>query len=178
MANFTLNEGKVKVHTKYDISRTKKMQKLLEKDINTILHTIGKDMVQKLQMYTARYWYNNYTPADYRRTYTFLNSISYTVDGSGVYLYYDFNELKRLENADNWNSHMGFDGEDFSKGLIEFIETGRFSSGKRGSNNNPRYGKRGSYAIEKTIRWLNKYINDDIRYKLKQETGRNIVIGN
>lgn len=149
---------------KYTISRTKELDNLLKKSIREIMDRVGQDTVNKLKVYIKLYWYDRYSPKDYDRTYNLLNSVSYRVKEDSVEIYIDEDKLVHAVQA-GWNQHMSFDGEDFSAGLIEFIENGKFSSGKTGAKSNPKVGK-GSKAIERTTIWLNKYINQEIKKQL------------
>lgn len=157
---------------KYAISRAKEFDKLLKKSASEIMDRIGQDTVNKLKVYIRLYWYDRYSPTDYDRTYSLLNSVSYKVEGNTVKIYIDENKLIHATQS-GWNQHMSFDGEDFSAGLIEFIENGRFDSGKTGTKTNPRIGK-GSKAIEKTLRWLNKYINQEVKRQLSIVLGTKV----
>lgn len=156
---------------KYHITTVKEVEKMLRKNIEGVLKDIGEDTCEKLRVYTKQYWYDRYTPEDYERTYSLLNSISYEIDGMHVHIYYDFDSWEfSKDRADAWGQHVGFDYQDFTEGLIEFVENGKFYSGRLGSHSNPRIGDK-SLAIEKTQRWLDKYLNQQIRKRLERDLG-------
>jgi hypothetical protein len=155
---------------RYTISQSKKIQKLLDKSIMEILHKVGQDTVNKLKVYVNQYWYSRYSPEDYQRTYSFLESVSYEVKKNVVTIKFDTEKFAHA-TTNGWGQHRGFDGDDFNEGLIEFIETGSFSSGKTGSLSNPRIGSNGSRAIEKTRTWLNKHLSDEVKKQVKSKLG-------
>lgn len=147
---------------RYSISQARESERLLKKGIKDICKKVGEDTVHKLQTYIKLYWYDRYSPEDYKRTGDFVDAVGYEIQNeTSVVIYIDFTKIRHRAEYDNWGQHVGFDGNDFTEGLVEFIEDGRFSSGKRGSPNNPRFGK-GSKAIEKTMNWLNKKVNSEI----------------
>lgn len=135
------------------------------------LNKIGKDTVDKLKEYTKKYWYSNYTPSDYQRTYSFLNTIRYRIFPSipRVAIFYDFRLLDHAVNKDGWGTHVGFDGKQFNEGLVQFIENGTFYSGNKGAS--PRAGKGGSGAIEKTEKWLEEYLDKEVKRRLELTIG-------
>lgn len=149
------------------------MEALLKKEIDVILKKIGEDTVNKLKVYVRQYWYNRYTPKDYERTYSFLESISYRIERNTVEIYFDEEKFDHIFVNDGWGVHVGFDGDDFGSGLIEFIENGTFDSGNKGSLTNPRVGDH-SGAIEKTKKWLDKYVKDEVKKQL--QIGLNIKV--
>lgn len=150
---------------RYTISQIKKNAKLLNKDIDTICKKVGEDTVNKLKTYIKLYWYDRYSPEDYERTYSLRNAVSYKIIDQSVYIYIDTNAFIYHKSDNGWGQHIGFDGKDFSEGLMDFVEYGRFTSGKSGSLTNPRIGD-GSGAIEKTMNWLNKKVNTEILKKI------------
>lgn len=150
---------------RYTISQIKKSTKLLNKNIDEICRKVGEDTVNKLKTYIKLYWYDRYSPEDYERTYSLKNAVSYEIENQSVYIYIDTDAFVRHKPDIGWGQHVGFDGRDFSEGLVEFVEYGRFLSGKSGSRTNPRIGD-GSGAIEKTMNWLNKKVNTEIMNKI------------
>ena len=60
---------------KYTISQTKKMEKLLKKDVKEIYKKAAEDIINKLKVFYNQYWANRYSPEDYERTHTFIKSI-------------------------------------------------------------------------------------------------------
>lgn len=160
---------------RYTISQTKKINKLLKKEIGDILEKIAQDVTNKVKVYIRQYWYYNYSPLDYERTFSLLEAVSYQIDRTNQEVYIYIDEQKLIYNVQSgWGQHIGFDGNKFSEGLIEFVENGIFDSGRTGSQNNPKIGK-GSFAIQRTIKWLNKYLKNKITSELKLRFGNNVI---
>ena len=155
----------------YVISRKNRMIKLLEKDLQNILETIAQDTVKKIKVFIRQYWYNRYTPKNYERTESLYNSVRYSIIGKSIYIYFDLDSAKRKEgNRDEWGSYTNFQDDpsftgDFWESMIEYIDTGRFIGGY-GSLNNPRLGD-GINFIDKTERWLNKYLKNKVDKEIK-----------
>lgn len=156
---------------KYSINKAKKIDKLLKGKVGILLETTGQDVVHKIREYLLKYWYGTYTPKNYERTKSLLDSVDYKVSRSYVTVYIkEENFISAVQGTNLWNQHMGFDEEAFGAGLIEFIENGKFDSGKVGSLNNPRIGN-GSHIIKKVNTWLKRYIDKEIKRRLKMEIG-------
>lgn len=156
----------------YRITNAEQLNKLMELPLASLLEEVGKDTVKKLKVFTKQYWYDKYLPEDYKRTYSFLESASYEITGRGgsmkLAVYFDLNKLIYKVDENGWGAHVGFDGEDFTEGMIRFIEDGKFySSGRIGSPCNPRAGKKGAGMIEKTSKWLERYLDTEIKKKIK-----------
>lgn len=154
-----------KRYNSYVLSRTKEMQKLLEKEIEEIVEQIAKDTVKKLKVFVEQYWYRTYVPTQYNRTYSLLDAIDYEISGNIASIYLNEDMLVHDFREENWNAHMSFDGEDFGEEIMYFIENGVYPSGKYGSFHNPRIGD-GSGAIQKTINWLNRYLRRTVSKEL------------
>lgn len=153
----------------YTISKSKEVEKLLQKELKDILETIGKDVSNKVKEYIQRYWYDTYTPENYNRSWSLLKSVTYKVYDDYVEVYIDEDEfVYSLGDGEYWGRHTGFDGEKFGSGLIEFVENGKFNSGKIGSPSNPRVGD-ASRAIKKVNTWLKRYVRNELRRMLKMK---------
>lgn len=163
---------------KYTISQTKKMEKLLKKDVKEIYKKAAEDIINKLKVFYNQYWANRYSPEDYERTHTFVKSIKYeNSSDTDIYIYFDQNELKRIKNVGGWGSYTNFQGdpsftteETFFNSFVEYIETGYFGSNQTGGHitgnwTNPRIGD-GSYFIERTLKWLNRYMQYEVERKI------------
>ena len=112
---------------KYSVSYTKKLNKLLQKPIHNILETTGVDISNKVKEYIQRYWYDTYEPKDYERTKSLLEAVSFKIEGNSVIVYID--EKKFVHSTqEGWSQHRGFDGVNFSEGLIQFVENGVYNS--------------------------------------------------
>lgn len=155
----------------YINSEFDKLVKQSQKSVKDELNKIGKETVAKLKEYTKKYWYDNYSPSDYQRTYSFLKTIKYRIFPATprVAIFYDFRLLEHSVNKDGWGAHVGFNGKYFNEGLVEFIENGNFYSGNKGLS--PRAGKGGSGAIEKTEKWLQEYLDEEVKRRLELTIG-------
>lgn len=103
-------------------------------------------------------WYYAYSPSDYTRTYELLNSIEGKVrkNGKGNYsieVFFDDSKINSQITNKGWNSHAGFTGDEFTKGLISGI-----IHGMGGSTTNPRYGE-ATNVIEIVQSEAEKYAN-------------------
>ena len=154
------------------ISQQKKLAKLLEKDLMIILAKIAEDTIHKIQVFLNQYWYNRYTPLQYERTYSLIKTLKYKIDGQDILIYFDLSKAKRRDfESGLWGSYTDFKGdasfidEDFWNSMIEYIDTGNFST-PGSSPNNPRLGMGGSGFIEKTENWLNKYLKDKVNSEI------------
>lgn len=169
---------------RYTISQTKKMEELMKKTLDEVLDQVGQDTVQKLRVYIKQYWYDRYVPEDYERTESLVDCISYKKENGKVMIYFDESKVEHKDNGPGeWGSYTSFGhydnggtwvagedmmlSDDFHSGLIEFIENGKFNSGKRGSLNNPRHDMGGSHAVDKTKEWLRKYLNNEVQKRFK-----------
>lgn len=157
---------------KYVISRQKELEELLEKDIQDLLERIAQDTVKKIKVFIRQYWYNKYTPQNYKRTNSLYNSVTYVIEGKHIYIYFDLSAADRHPgNSEEWGSYTNFQGdpsfkeEIFWENMVEYIDTGKFPGGT-GSVNNPRLGH-GIDFIAKTERWLDKYLKDKVDKEIK-----------
>lgn len=161
---------------RYTISQQKKMEKLLKKDMEKILEKVAQDTVRKIQVYIKQYWYDKYAPQNYTRTYTLQHSVYYSIENGQIDIKFDFTEGKQPAKKDEWQPYnfnsSAFDDEDFWEGMVTFIDTGRFPSGRMGSTHNPRAGH-GSRFMERTKKWLDKYLTDRVNKELAIFLGRN-----
>lgn len=152
---------------KYTISKSKEIDNLLKKKVSEILDIVGEDVVQKLKEYIKKYWYDTYSPECYKRTGNLINSVKYEKSRSYVYIYIDEYELGSAVNfSEPWNTHAGFDAEVFGAGLMEFIENGRYDSGKIGSKSNPRIGY-SAKVIRRLNTWLKRYVDNEIKRRIR-----------
>ena len=119
------------------------------------LNSLGQEIVDKLRTYTQE-WYDTYSPIDYQRSYDVLDSISYNVSGYDLRVIFDMRKIRgaTLNDKKGWQQHRGFDGVDFTWGLINFIENG----GNGGIASNPRRNDGGIHMIEKTQKWIDEYL--------------------
>lgn len=163
----------------YAISQSKRLEKLLNQSIEKILKKLGEDTVHKVKVFIKQYWYDRYSPLEYERLEEnggLLGAVSYTIEDNSVRIHIDESKLIHASahldkyNQGFWGQHRGFDGKDFGEGLIEFVENGRFDSGRVGSTGNPRIGH-GSGAIQKTINWLNKYLDGEVKRMIELDFG-------
>lgn len=152
--------------SKYAISKTKGIDKLLKKKVSEILEITARDVVAKIKEYIQRYWYDVYTPQDYERTNSLLRSVKADIGRSKIEIYIDETEFEYALRNSLWNQHISFDGEDFGEGLIQFIDQGKYDSGKVGSLKNPKVGK-GSNFIKKINIWLKTYVDNEISKRVK-----------
>lgn len=155
----------------YSINKAKKIDLLMKKKVGDMLDVIGEDISNKIKEYLIKYWYNTYSPKNYERTYSLLESVKYKKSRSYVTVYIDEEEfIYAVQGTELWNQHMGFDEERFGKGLIEFIEDGKFDSGKFGASSNPRIGN-GSHVIKRINTWLKRYVDKEILKRIKMDLG-------
>ena len=157
---------------KYTITQQKKLAKLLEKDLMTILTKVAEDTIHKIQVFINQYWYAKYSPLQYERTYSLIKTLTYKIEGDSVLIYFDLSQAKRKDFEDGmWGSYTDFKGnpsftdEGFWDSMIDYIDTGSFST-PGSSPNNPRLGMGGSGFIQKTENWLNKYVKNKVYSEL------------
>ena len=153
---------------RYTISQEKKIKKLLEKEISKILEKVAKDTVNKIKVYIRRYWYNQYQPVNYTRTWSLLNAIEYTIDGNDIHILFNLDNAERKKGKHGragaeWGSYTNFQGKssftgEFWENMITYIDTGYFPNGT-GSDKNPRVGD-GSNFMKRTSDWLDKYMRN------------------
>lgn len=151
-------------------SYARKIKNFINQKAPKIAEQVGKDVSTKLRDYIQRYWYDTYSPQDYERSHSLLEAVVYERHGSYVNIYIDESKLAHAQFENNWNQHMSFDAVDFGAGLIQFIENGVYNSGLTGSINNPRIGD-ASHAIERTNKWIARYIKEEIKRKVEIELG-------
>lgn len=146
---------------------TNKIDEVIVTKITKDLYKLGEDTANKLREYTYK-WYDNYFPKDYQRTQDLINSITFKVDKLSVYIYFDTSKIRSIERRLSgnvaWNAHMGFDGEDFTKGLIEWIE----DDANSGSKSNPRRNHQGVKMIQNTQQWLRGYLDKETQRIIKE----------
>ena len=157
---------------KYTISQQKKLAKLLEKDLMEILIKVAEDTIHKTQVFLNQYWYSKYTPLQYERTYSLIETLTYKIEGNDILIYFDLSQAKRRDfESGLWGSYTDFKGdasfidEAFWNSMIDYIDTGNFST-PGSSPNNPRLGTGGSGFIQKVENWLNKYIKNKVNSEL------------
>jgi hypothetical protein len=153
----------------YTISYTKRLEALMQKEIDEILKKIGEDVTQKVKDYIQKYWYDTYTPKDYTRTDSLLESVSYKIEDGTVIVYIDEGKFQ-YGLQDGWGSHISFNGERFGSELIQFVENGIYDSGEKGSSRNPRIGD-ASHAIERVNKWLERYVKAEVRSRINMAFG-------
>ena len=133
------------------------------------LHAIAKDICsaikEKLQENLKRYWYDGYSPKSYTRTWELFDSIEGTIERNKscdytIRVFFDPDKIHAVQNDDGWNSHMGFDSQAFTSGLVSSIE-----DGVGGSYNNPRHGS-AAHMIEFTEQWAQTYARQLLRERL------------
>ena len=144
-----------------------------------LIEQIAQDTVKKIKVFIRQYWYNRYTPENYERTYALYNSVKYFIYGKEIHIYFDLDSIQRhAGNAEEWGSYTNFQGKpsfggDFWESMVEYIDTGEFPNGT-GSPTNPRLGK-GINFIEKTERWLNKYLKDKVDKEISVFISKNKI---
>lgn len=134
----------------YKIQKLNQISRTLLNDKKKFLKIICEDGKAKMREYVETHWYGTYTPKDYERTDEVLNSISADIVGDTVIIYYDESKISSFTHDDGWGSHIGFNGEPFDIGFIEYGVGG-------GSPNNPRIGDNAN-AIRRLRGWLSNYI--------------------
>lgn len=160
------------------ISKPKLTQQLkraissIDKDVRGDVYETAKEVLRltklRLKIYTQEWYDSNPENKDvYERTYDFINSIEGKVTQSkGKYyikVYFDTDKW-RIEKRGAFYSHAYFPYEGGSlrpigEKLIDYIEEG-FN------------GKNGTHAIERTVEWLEKYINQEFMKLLKLKIGK------
>ena len=156
---------------RYTISQKKKMEKLLQKQnddmverLNTILQKVGEDVVHKMQVYINQYWYNRYEPKNYIRLKEdggFLSAISFKVEKQKVNIFFDWDKMEYYPPEDGFlGNHVGFDGNPFTEGLIQYIDQGSFYS-------ETLKKRKGSYFLSKTQKWLEKTISKEVEKEIR-----------
>lgn len=136
-------------------NKLKTTQRLLEQESKAILIEIAEETVGKMKDYIMREWYDTYEPSSYQRTYQLVDAVRYTIRGNTINIYFD-RRLIRASKADEdeyWNHHMGFDGIDFTIGLIEYVNDG----GNGGLS--PRGNQPGIDVIGYAEQEINRLIN-------------------
>ena len=142
-----------------------KILKGKDKKLQLIANDIAAAVKEKLKENLEKNWYSTYEPKSYIRTWDLFDSVTAEVthDGKCNYLiqvYFDSDKISSVKNDSNWNSHMGFDGQNFKSGLVSFIE-----HGMTGSPYNPRNGY-ASHMIEFTQKWANQYARQLLKSRL------------
>ena len=140
--------------------RINRMNKEVNREIDKRLHELGQAMVEKLKDYTQQ-WYSSYSPQDYERTGDLINSITYSVKGRTVRVIFDMRKFHtaKVNDGEGWQPHRGFDGIEFTYGLIDWIENG----GNGGVLSNPRRDDGGIHMIENTQQWLDEYMDEQTK---------------
>ena len=64
-----------------------------------------------------------------------------------------------VNEGKGWQPHRGFDGVNFTWGLIDWIENG----GNGGVLSNPRRDDGGIHMIENTQQWLDEYMDEQTK---------------
>lgn len=159
---------------RYIHAKTRKISKSTEDKINKGLYRIGEKTKEKLQEYINDDWYGQYHTKNYISQLGLRDSVVYTVSENQhkVKVYFDMRILRgrKLNGGKGWQAHRDFStrndageyiaGKDFTTGLIDWIETGR---GGGGSIKNPRKNDGGIHMIKKTRKWLDDYIDKEVR---------------
>ena len=133
------------------------------------LQLISKDICEavkeKLQDNLNKFWYSNYSPQSYQRTWELFDSITGIIRRDSrcnytICIYFDSDKIHAVENDNGWNFHMGFNSEAFTESLVSSIE-----HGMKGSFFNPRRGE-AAHMIEFTQKWANEYACQLLRQRL------------
>lgn len=154
---------------KYAHSKMNRINKKTEEKINKALHKLGEETRDKIRHYISQGWYNH-SYEDYTRTHGLWESVQYVVSGHTVRVYFDMRMLRgrRVNDGKGWQPHRNFSipdgrgnyisGEDFTEGLVSWIE-----EGGEGSPKNPYYGHGGVHMIQRTRKWLDEYLDKETR---------------
>lgn len=137
-----------------------------DQSLENISKEIAKAVREELQASLKRFWYGTYEPTSYKRTWELFNSVFSKVEKTGRCNYvitvgFDPDKMRAVKNDKGWNTHMGFDSQKFTEGLITSVE-----NGMRGSLANPRHGDAAG-MIDFTRRWAAEYAKDILSYYLR-----------
>jgi len=156
--------------TQFLNARLKTIEANMQSEIKIILMETGNEAVKKINSFISD-WYDKYTydesdPNHYKRTNQLRNCARYSITGNTVRVYMDMSRLRASAQNEGkgWQAHRSFDGEDFTYGLIDFLENG--GEGK-GSRRNPRRNDFGIHFLEQTQDWVNDYVAKEIDRKLR-----------
>lgn len=152
-----------------------KINKTFEEATVEVLNEVGKETVKFMQDYIDKNWYQTFTPKVYERTNAFRDSITYTLirnpnsDTQRIMVYWSMEQLKAIHREKTWSAHQSFGtngsiGEDFTYGLIEWIDNGGFEGGVQ---TNPRRLDGGIKITEATDRFLNDYLNKEVQKRIR-----------
>jgi len=147
------------------------LKKNLDDEIMIILMDVGNQAVKKINKYIED-WYNDYSPNSdaklpYERTNELKNCARYSIVGHNVRIYLDMRRIKSStqNNGKGWQAHRSFNGEDFTYGLIDFLENGS-QDGNNGALHNPRRDDFGIHFLEKTQDWVNEYVASQVQIRI------------
>ena len=134
--------------------------------------TAGNEAVEKINKFISD-WYDEYIYDEndqnhYERTDQLKNCARYSITGNNVKVYLDMRRLRSStqNKGKGWQAHRSFDGEDFTYGLIDFLENGS-SNGNNGAKYNPRRNDFGIHFLEQTQDWINNYISKEVQKKIE-----------
>jgi hypothetical protein len=143
--------------------------------LEEILEQIARETVEYLRIYVDTLWYQDHWPDLYKRTYQLLDSITHSnIQRNGnkfdISIYFDSSKIiPRWIEGNAWNEHMGFDGSEFTMGLVQTIEEGNPSPFS------PDYAEEGIGMFEATDKWLDKEL-PKIAKRIFKENGIDVVI--
>ena len=142
------------------------LEKMLDKEVREELINVGEETVNKLKQFLDKYWYDTYSPTDYKRTYSLRNSIRYTIKKNKVLVYFDrrYFSTKTYNDGNGWQPHRGFDDNIFIKGLIDFLDDG---TGGGGISTNPRKFDGNLDIIGYSEKIINQYLETLVNKKIK-----------
>lgn len=146
----------------------------IDEQIRLILLDTGNKAVEKINKFIND-WYGDYTPKNYQRTDCLRNCARFSITGKhSIKVYMDMRRLKSSteNNGKGWQAHRGFNGEDFTYGLIDFLENG----GKGvGSTHNPRRYDFGIQFLAQTQKFIDDYIAEQVDTRIKAFIKTNYV---
>lgn len=141
------------------------LKKKMDEEMLKQLTKIAEDVVKKVRRYIIDNWYNTYKPMSYKRTLGLRDSLRYTIRDKKIQIYFDrrlFSKAK-VNDGKGWQPHIGFDGNVFIDGLIDFLNDG----GDGGVITNPRRNDGGIDFLGEAEKIINEYANRLAKKKMK-----------